>query len=179
MGRTHSIHYFNVIVPTCCADEIVSRWGWGYCEDVYSIPDRDRPYYQSVTTSEESGATRFEFISDTFWQNEKMFDDVCEISAQLRCNVLTVYVSGPNVEAELIMPCDQADVMDDILRINVWIPQNTASVKDALAQRWDEQWDYSDPYYAVTDVFDNPSFKPDARFMKNQNEEIKPQRRMV
>lgn len=181
MGRTIGMHYFYVIVPTCYADEIVSRWGWGYCEDVYSIPDSSRPYYQSVATSEESGATRFVFISDTVWESEKMFDDVYDISAQLVCNVLTLYIQGGDgitepIKAELIVP---GDLYSKTHNAEVLVTTHTVSLKDVLAIHWNDDLHFGYQAYTVTDAFDNPSFKPDARFMKNQNEEIKPQRRRV
>lgn len=168
MGRTYSYHCFAVFVPTCYAEEIVSRWGWGYYDDCYEAPDDGTPYYQSVTSSEKLGLTRFVFESEYYWKNEKMFDDVVQISKQLKCPVFTIYSAGPDSETELILPSpDDAHGQVTIHR-PVVVPHELMSLKDIFAIRADQWWDeYA--LYVVTDVHDE-SFEPATQLMQNKTD---------
>ena len=156
MGRLYSSHYFYVVVPTCHAETIVSRWGWGYHSDVFTIPHDGKSYYQSVLSSEKHGLTKFVFESLYYWVNCKMMDDVREISDQLNCRVLSVYIAGPECHADLLLPGAGG--------LSVVIPDETTTLLDVFskpADQWDEYMTY-----VVTDAFNNPSFTADARFMQ-------------
>lgn len=156
MGRTYSGHDFFVVVPTCHAETIVSRWGWGYHRDVSTIPHDGKSYYQLVLSSEKLGLTQFEFESMYYWVSDKMMDDVSEISDQLNCRVLSVYVAGPECRASLWLPGAGG--------LSVTIPDETINLLDVFAKPAD-QWDeYAT--YSITDTFNNPSFTVDARFMQ-------------
>ena len=105
MGRAISCHYFTAVVPTCHVDEIISRWRWKYCEDIYGLPfDNTLAYYQSAALCATLGLTAFWFSSDQRWKSEKMLHDIYEISSQLKCRVLAIYEAGPESTFELILP---------------------------------------------------------------------------
>ena len=120
-----------------------------------------------MTSSEKLGLTRFVFESVYHWKNEKMFDDVPQISKQLKCPVLTVYTAGPDENTQLILPPPDDTSECIILHNPAAITDQLLSLKDVFAMRAD-QWDEFTSY-VVTDAFDE-SFKPVTQLIQGKTD---------
>lgn len=167
MGWAYSILYFTVYVPTCCVDQIIDRWGWRFNE----YPDRSRAYYQAVSTSEALGLTAFEFYVER-WSCDKMFQDVYEISNQLKCRVLTTCSAGPDMKSKLILPGANGmafyDPETETCNIDVEMCCPAFSLADVMSSTFDiSDWAEDQPM-PISESGPATSFVPNQRLMQNQ-----------